>query len=77
MSSFDDAFADGFAVTPNDTTQLRFSALWVGGVGNVQLKTEKGTVIVLTAVPAGTLLRIRGTLVMAASTTATLIIGLI
>lgn len=65
------------AITPSDSTVLTgVRALWVGGAGNLALVAagDSGTVTV-SAVPAGTLLPIAVTKVMAA-TTATLIVGL-
>lgn len=72
-------YGSASAVTPSDTTQVNCRALWVGGVGNVAVKTAPGaTAVTLTAVPAGTLLplMIDGGQVMSTNTTATLIIAL-
>jgi len=62
------------AVTPSATTNQSGSALYVGGVGNVNLLTEGGDNIVFTAVPAGTTLIIGFAKVLAALTTATLMV---
>lgn len=69
----------GHAVTPSDTTLVNCRALWVGGLGNVAVSASiDATPVTLTAVPAGTLIPIAldGGRVMAANTTATLIIAL-
>jgi hypothetical protein len=65
------------AVTPSDTTTIGgCRALWVGGAGNLTLDFSDGaTNIVLTAVPAGTLLPVAPLRVKAA-TTATSIVAL-
>ncbi len=66
------------AITPSDSTVLTgVRALWVGGAGNLALVAagDSGTVTV-SGVPAGTLLPIAVSKVMAA-TTATLIVGLL
>lgn len=67
---------DANAVTPSDSTAIEFGALYVGGSGNVVVKTDaNGPAILFTAVPAGTVLPISGVRVMAA-TTATSIVAL-
>jgi hypothetical protein len=69
----------GFAITPSDSTVFttnRPRMIWVGGTGNVAVMMAGDTVaITFTAVPAGTMLPVNVTRVMAA-TTATLLIGL-
>ena len=67
------------AVVPSDTTDLDVPsrALWVGGAGNVEvILANDSAAVVLSAVPAGTLLPIRAKRVKAGSTTATLIVAL-
>lgn len=56
------------AVTPSDTADNFGVALYVGGAGNVVLKTEAGQTVIWTAVPAGTTIVQRFTNVMAATT---------
>lgn len=70
--------ASNFAsVTPSDATDTsEFRALWVGGAGNVAIEGRNGTQVILSAVPAGTLLPIQPAKVLESLTTATLIIGL-
>ena len=67
---------DGFAVTKSDSTVIRFDALYVGGTGDVTVRTARGTTLLFSAVPVGTILPVSGDRVMAA-TTATLITGLV
>ena len=65
------------AVTPSDTTTIGgCRAIWVGGAGNLTLDFSDGaTNIVISAIPAGTLLPIAPLRVKAA-TTATSIVAL-
>ena len=67
------------AVTPSDSTDLTgVRSLFVGGAGNVSVRMigDPSTTVVLTGVVAGTILPLRVTRVMAA-TTATNITGLL
>lgn len=64
------------AVTPSDTTQVAFRALYVGGAGNVAVQTVGGNTVTFTAPPVGTILPIEVQKVMSTNTTATLLIGL-
>lgn len=64
-----------FSVTPSDSTVIRATALYVGGLGNVSVTMEDGSEAVFTGVTAGSILPIRVTKVKAA-TTATSIVGL-
>lgn len=67
---------DGIAVTPSDTTTIGgCRALWVGGAGALTVDFPNHSNIVISAVPAGTLLPIAPLRVKAA-TTATLIVAL-
>jgi hypothetical protein len=79
MSSSDTSSAKrGVAVTPSDSTDLgEPRALWVGGAGDVAMRfTGSGaTTVTLVGVPAGTLLPVAASKVMAA-TTATSIVAL-
>lgn len=61
------------AVTPSDTADNTGVALYVGGAGNVVLKTEAGQTVTFTAVPAGTTIVQRFTNVMAATTATSLV----
>jgi hypothetical protein len=67
------------AVTPSDTTIINCRAIYVGGAGNVAVKTVTGaTAVTITAPPVGTILPIMidGGQIMATNTTATLLIAL-
>jgi hypothetical protein len=65
------------AVTPSDATTFPATrALWVGGAGAVAVVFADGSSATLSGVPAGTLLPLAVTKVMATGTTATLIVSL-
>lgn len=66
---------DWASVTPHATNQNHFTGLYVGGAGNVEVVTAKGTTVVFSGVPAGAFLPIAVSKVLAANTTATLILG--
>lgn len=79
MQTIGSGYGSAAAVTKSDTTVVNCRALWVGGVGDVAVKTVPGaTAVTFTAVPAGTLLpvSIDGGQVMSTNTTATLIVAL-
>ena len=66
------------AVVPADGTPINCRAIYVGGAGNIALKTAAGaTVVTFTAPPVGSILPIMidGGAIMAA-TTATLLLAL-
>lgn len=70
------AYTKGSAVTPHDDTVIAAGGLWVGGAGDlVILPINSEIPITLSAVPAGTMVPIACTKVLAA-TTATLIVAL-
>lgn len=71
----DGEYIDATVVVP-DTAYSYARALWVGGAGAVQLVTPSGANVVFSGVPAGTLLRVASSLVVAAGTTATLMLAL-
>lgn len=64
------------AITKSDTTVQSYSAIYVGGTGDVAVLTEAGNTVTFSAVPVGTILPIRVTKVLSAGTTATLLLGL-
>lgn len=70
-------FTSAVAVTPNDTTKVRFRALHIGGAGTLTVEPADapGTTVQFT-VTAGTLLPLEVTLVKTTGTAATLIVGL-
>lgn len=61
------------AVTPSDSTELKFKSLYIGGTGNLAVQAEGANTVTFESIPAGTILPIKGNRVMAA-TTATKII---
>lgn len=67
-----------YAITPSDTTVYTrmFSGLFVGGAGNVRVRTANGDDVTFTGVLAGQVLPIKGDMVYATSTTATNIVGM-
>lgn len=67
------------AVTPSDTAGVNCRALYVGGAGNVAVKTTaNAAAVTFTGLVAGTVLPVMldGGSVMATSTTATLLVAL-
>jgi len=66
------------AITPTDNTAIGpFSALYVGGAGNVAVvPLGQTTAVVFDAVPAGTILPLEFQGINATSTTATNLVGL-
>jgi len=63
----------GFAVTPGDTAALPVvcRALYVGGGGHLAVRMLSGEVVTLADVPAGSLLPLRVSHVLATGTTTT------
>lgn len=76
MGPYFNTFGGGVAISPSDTVDQSFKALYIGGAGNVAIVTESGAVLTFTAPPVGTVLYVRGKRVNATNTTATLMIGL-
>lgn len=68
--------ADGVAVTPSNVTLLSLFGFYVGGTGDVNMVTSRGTTLLFKAVPAGTTIRIGVSQILSTSTTATNIVGL-
>lgn len=74
-----DTAVHGFAITPSDTTVFAnpTRSIWVGGPGALTVVMTGDTApVTLSAVPAGTQLKISVVKVMATNTAATLITGL-
>jgi len=70
-------FTSATPVTPSNTATIRMTAgLWIGGAGNVAVMTKGGQTTTFTAVPAGTLLPLAVTQVLATGTTATAIVAM-
>lgn len=71
MSAYTDPGDRAAAVTPSDSTDLSGSrALFIGGAGNVSVRMigAPDTTVVFTGVTAGSILPVRVTRVMAATT---------
>jgi hypothetical protein len=64
------------SITPSDTASQQYRAIYVGGAGNVSVKTLGGNTVTFTAPPVGTILPVEVQQVLATGTTATLLIGL-
>lgn len=77
-SVLDSPSTDGFAVTPDDNTDVEFITryLYIGGAGDVSLVTKGGSTLTFSGLTAGTLLPVRVSRVMATGTTATNILAL-
>lgn len=82
MSNQTDPSGTGVAVTKSDTTSLELGgtlprAIYVGGAGDVNVQFgDLLTSVLFSSVAAGTILPIRPTRVMSASTTATNMVAL-
>lgn len=65
-------------VTKSDTVDLPkvSKALWIGGAGNVNVILADGATVLLSGIPAGTLLPLQASRVLSTDTTATLIVAL-
>jgi hypothetical protein len=78
MSSFmanGRTWGDAVAITKSDTENNSYSAIYVGGTGNVAVVTEAGTTVTFNAVPVGVIIPVRTQKVLNA-TTATNLVGL-
>lgn len=69
------------AVVPSDANDVTLNGyysrgLYVGGAGDVAVTMADGSVVTFAAVPAGTLLPVQASRVMATNTTATSIVAL-
>lgn len=72
-------FGSAVAITPSDTAAVNCRALYIGGAGNLAIKTTAtATTVTFTGLTAGSTLAIMidGGSVMATGTTATLLIAL-
>lgn len=67
-------YRDAVAVTPNDSTVIPVTrALFIGGAGNINVRTVNGTTILLSGITANTILPLAVDKVLSTTTTATLI----
>lgn len=71
--------SDAFAVVPSDTQEFARTAraLYVGGAGDVALRTVDGTDIVFRALAAGSVLPVGAVRVAATGTTAQNLVALV
>ena len=69
--------SDAAAVTASDSTEVGFVGVYVGGTGNLAVKTVGGTTLTFPNVPAGTVIPIQCIRVMSTNTTASSIVGFI
>ncbi|SAJ89285.1 spike base protein, RCAP_Rcc01079 family [Burkholderia multivorans] len=69
-------YSTAVAITPSDTLAQTYRAIYVGGAGNVAVKTTGGNTVTFTAPPVGSILPVEVQQVLATGTTATLLIGL-
>ena len=65
----------GGAITPSDTVGNIWSYIYVGTGGDIALATENGDAITLTAVPQGSWVWVRTSLVKATGTSASNLVG--
>lgn len=70
---------DWFDITPNDSSDLSNipRKIYVGGAGDLAIRSSEGNDVTLSSVPAGTILPIQPVRVLSTGTTATNIVGLI
>lgn len=76
MRNVPGVYVGGATVTPHDSNANQFSALYVGGTGDVTVIGRNGDSVLFKAVPVGAILPIATSKVMSTGTTATLITGL-
>jgi hypothetical protein len=73
---------DAVALTKSDTTTYAdgnggmFDGLYVGGAGDVAVRTAKGSTVTFSGATAGSTIPIRFDRLMSTNTTATLVLGL-
>ncbi|OWT62012.1 spike base protein, RCAP_Rcc01079 family [Candidimonas nitroreducens] len=64
------------AITPSDTAVQSYRAIYVGGTGDLTVRTAGGNVVTFKAVPVGAVLPIEVWQVHSINTTATDLVGL-
>lgn len=68
---------DAFTATPADGVVLQnCTGVYVGGTGNLTVVTYSGNTVVFTALPVGSVIRLKIAQIKATGTTATLLVGL-
>lgn len=67
---------EAYAITPSDTAENAYSVIYVGGAGNIAVRTKAGQTVTFTGLPVGGQINLEVDRVMATSTTATLLIGM-
>lgn len=77
-TQLDDPMTDGVAITTSNDNDLPnlTRAIWVGGTGTIAAILKSGKTVTFTGVPAGTMLRVRVSRVLATGTTATNMVAL-
>lgn len=70
---------DWYDVTPDDNNDLSTipRRVWVGGAGDLTIRSSEGNDVTLSSVPAGTLIPIQPVRILSTGTTATNIVALI
>lgn len=70
---------DAVALTKSDTDDLReiSRAIWVGGAGDITVIMSSGSSVLISSVPAGTLLPIRIRKLMSTGTSASNVVALL
>ena len=78
VSGYDSPAVDAFVITPSANRLPRdIRSIYVGTGGNVNVITFRGTTVLFTGVPSGSILPVRCTHVLSASTTASAMVGLV
>jgi hypothetical protein len=72
----DQIFTRAVAITLNDTAQVRCSAIYVGGAGNLAVTTEGGDNVTLNGLTAGSLIPLACSVLKSSGSTATNILAL-
>lgn len=77
MAENSNVYTKAAAVTPSDSTVVNARALYIGGAGNVAIKTDaSAAAVTFTAPPVGSIIPVQSYIVMSTNTTATLIVAL-
>jgi hypothetical protein len=64
----------GIEVVPSDTVTFPLSTIYVGGMGNVNIKTSAGNTVLFRGLQVGTILPLQAIQVLATDTTAEYIV---